>query len=403
MLKTFTEISKTTECISNRLIDIRRYLHQHPETAGNEARTSEIIAIFLQSLGLEVRTGLGGYGVVGILRGGLPGKAIAWRADIDAFETDFPDVVDFQSNIMGVRHICGHDVHIAIGLGIAEVLNSHKKEIEGTIAFIFQPAEENYTGAARMIGEGILDELKPEAIFALHVAPLPTGTISIKAGEIFSVKKKIKILLNNQGNMNAIERECKHLMECIPTITDLDYFSNYDTFADVKLGLFSPDSIYKDYIITFDDVTIKHSEPEVSIEGYFFGSNEKNLINALEELKESLSKKEWKNCIKSVGFSFEKPIVNNDRMLTEVVVDKIKSISSSDPVIQLYGVIPGNDDDFSFFQQKVPGVYFFLGGSDNENGITCAPHSPNFAVDEKCIEFGVNIFSSMMIEYLRHK
>jgi metal-dependent amidase/aminoacylase/carboxypeptidase family protein len=154
---------------------------------------------------------------------------------------------------------------------------------------------------------------------------------------------------------------------------------------------------------SYDEIRIKHSESEVSIEAYFFGSNEKKLINALEELKVSLSKKEWKDCIKSVGFSYERPIVYNNRMLTEIVVDKIKSVSHSNPIIPLYGIAPGNDDDFSFFQQKVPGVYFFLGGSDSENGITCAPHSPHFAVDEKCIGIGVNIFSSMMIEYLNHK
>jgi amidohydrolase len=248
MLKTIAEISRTTESIRDHLIEIRRDFHQYPETSGNEARTSKIIEEFLSSLGLEVMTEVGGHGVVGILRGGMPGKIIAWRADIDAFTSDFPDVVDFQSKISGVRHICGHDVHTSIGLGIAEVLSSYKNEINGTIIFIFQPAEESYTGAAKMIEEGILDKLNPEAVFALHVAPLPAGVISVKAEEMFSVKKKIKILLNNQSNMNAIERECKHLMECIPTVADLDYFSNYDTFADVNLGFFSPNSIYKDIL-----------------------------------------------------------------------------------------------------------------------------------------------------------
>ena len=403
MSKVYTEILKTTSKIKDKLIDIRRDLHQYPETAGNEYRTSHIIEEYLLSLGLEVISGVGGYGVVGVLRGDKPGKVIAWRADIDALETDFPDLVDFRSKNNGMRHICGHDVHTVIGLGIAEVLCSHKKEMEGTVIFIFQPAEENLTGAANMLDERILEKLKPEAIFALHLVHLPTGIIAVKAGEMMSVKKKIRILLTNQGDMNAIERECKSLLEHISNVSDVDCFLNINTLVDFKLGINSPDSIYKNYIVMVEDVMINHSQSEISIEGNFYSSSEKNLITALEGLREDLSKKEWKGCIKSVAFSQEMPIVYNNQVITEIASNIIQSISAGNPIIPLYGVVPQFNDDFAVFQESVPGVYFFFGGSDFTKGIISAPHTPNFTVDEKCIEIGVCIFSSMLLEYLRYK
>ena len=131
------KIEKQTNEIFTNLVEIRRDFHEHPELAGNEKRTSKIIAEYLSNLGLEVKKGVAGYGVVGILKGGKEGKNIAWRADMDAIPNDFPDEVSYKSKNNGIQHGCGHDVHIAIGLGIAEVLSKNKESIKGTIYFIF--------------------------------------------------------------------------------------------------------------------------------------------------------------------------------------------------------------------------------------------------------------------------
>lgn len=172
-------IQSHTDEIFDSLVKIRRDLHKHPEVSGEEKRTSEKIAEYLLSLGLEVKTGIGGNGVVGILKATKEGKHIAWRADIDAMPSDIPDVVDFKSEDRGVRHICGHDVHTTIALGIANVLASQKKHLKGTIYFIFQPAEESFTGAKAMINDGLFDIIKPEEIYGLHITPSPSGIVSL--------------------------------------------------------------------------------------------------------------------------------------------------------------------------------------------------------------------------------
>ncbi len=164
-------IQARTDVIFDSLVEIRRDFHEYPEVSEKEEMTSKKIEDYLLSLGLEVKTNIGGYGVVGILKGAKEGKRVAWRADIDAISTDFPDVVDFESKIEGVRHICGHDVHTIIGLGIANVLASLKENLEGTVYFVFQPAEEINKGAKRMVANGLFELINPDEIYGLaHVS-----------------------------------------------------------------------------------------------------------------------------------------------------------------------------------------------------------------------------------------
>jgi metal-dependent amidase/aminoacylase/carboxypeptidase family protein len=164
------------------LIAMRRDLHRHPELSGQETRTAGVVADHLRGLGLEVRTGIGGHGVVGLLRGGRPGRLVAYRADMDAVRSAAPDPVDFRSEVPGVRHICGHDLHVTIGLGLAAALASVREDLPGTVMFIFQPAEERATGARAMLEDGVFAARKPDAIFGLHSAPFEAGILSSKAG-----------------------------------------------------------------------------------------------------------------------------------------------------------------------------------------------------------------------------
>jgi metal-dependent amidase/aminoacylase/carboxypeptidase family protein len=161
---------------------VRRDLHQHPEVSGQEVRTAKVVADRLRTLGLEVRTGLGGHGVVGILRGGRPGPMVAYRADMDAVRSTYPDPVAFPSLTPGIRHICGHDVHVTIGLALAAALAHVKADLPGRVMFIFQPSEENATGARAMLTAGLFAEGRPDAIFGLHSAPFDAGLVSSKPG-----------------------------------------------------------------------------------------------------------------------------------------------------------------------------------------------------------------------------
>lgn len=162
--------------------DVRRDLHRNPELSGQEVRTAKVVADRLRQLGLDVRTGVGGHGVVGILTGGRPGPLVAYRADMDAVRSAAPDPVEFRSVVPGVRHICGHDVHVTIGLALASALSHVRADLPGRVMFVFQPAEERATGAKAMLDAGLFAREKPAAIFGLHAAPFDAGRLSSKAG-----------------------------------------------------------------------------------------------------------------------------------------------------------------------------------------------------------------------------
>ena len=168
--------------IAGEMIEVRRDLHRHPELSGQESRTEGVVATRLQRLGLEVTPGVGGHGVMARLTGGKPGRTVAIRADMDAVATNAHDPVEFRSETPGVRHICGHDVHTTVALAVAEGLAAVQSDLKGNVVFVFQPAEENVTGARAMLAAGALDAWQPELIFAFHTAPMEVGTIGTKPG-----------------------------------------------------------------------------------------------------------------------------------------------------------------------------------------------------------------------------
>ena len=177
-------IDAHVKTITAGLVDIRRDLHRHPELSGEEVRTAGIVAARLKALGLEVQTGVGGHGVVGILRGGRPGPLVAYRADMDAVRSNEPDPVEFRSVVPGIRHICGHDLHVTIGLGLASALASVRRDLPGRVMFVFQPAEERAAGARAMLDAGLFAKELPVAIFGLHSAPIEVGRVMSKAGQM---------------------------------------------------------------------------------------------------------------------------------------------------------------------------------------------------------------------------
>lgn len=185
-----------------RLIALRRDLHRHPALAEHETRTAALVAEQLEALGLEVRRNVGGHGVIGVLRGGRTGGVVAYRADMDAFRGDEP-ARPYASTVPGVRHVCGHDVHVAVGIGIATVLSKLRDELPGTVVFVFQPAEENLHGAAAMLRDGALADPRPEAIFAVHAWPLPVGTIGYAPGEGVAGMDEWTIEVTGDGSLAA--------------------------------------------------------------------------------------------------------------------------------------------------------------------------------------------------------
>ncbi|MCF6295483.1 MAG: amidohydrolase [Flavobacteriaceae bacterium] len=396
-------IQKKTDSIYDSLVNIRRHFHEYPELSAQELKTSKFIEKYLSSLGLEVKTNIGGYGVIGILKSGNSGKRIAWRTDIDALKTNFEEIVDYKSKTEGVRHICGHDVHTTIGLGMANVLASLKANLNGTVYFIFQPAEEINKGAKSMINDGLFDIISPDEIYSLHVNPMPVGAVSAKANEVYAYVKVIKITFKNQDTSTDKIQFAKDILLKQMNIESDSKFWNYQNLGDPEIGLSNRQSIYQNYLIVDQNFKIEENESEISLEAYLTGTSKTKLDSLLQKVKSQIIDSDFKNQLVSVGFTNEYQTVKNDPILTEKSLAIISRIYGEQSVSPIYGVVPNFNDDFSNYQKKIPGVYFFLGASNFQKGFIAMPHSPNFAVDEECIKTGVKYFSSMVVERLNSR
>ena len=394
-------VQQCTDMIFDSLIKIRRDLHTYPELSGQEKRTAKKIEAYLLSMGLEVKTNIGGYGVVGILKTNKKGKRIAWRADIDALSSSIPDVVEFKSKNEGVRHICGHDVNATIALGIAEVLSSLKEHLKGTIYFIFQPSEENYKGAKAMIDDGIFKIIGPDEIYALHITPMPEGLIATRPEWLYADYKTVKVAYKKSSDDQSEVEYTKNLISSLHNIEPGSKFWDTKNLLDPNIGLANPNTIYKDYRTVNPHFTIEETDNQISIRTNISSSSEKKMDAIIPLLKQKIKASKYSKNLIGVEYSFQRAVISNDKQLTANAIKSISSIYGKDKVIPLYGVIPdGRGDDFAYFQNHIPGVYFLLGGSNFEKGIISMPHSPDFSVDENCIKTGVKFFSSMILERL---
>ncbi len=394
-------VQERTNQIFDSLVKIRRDFHSYPELSGKEKITSEKITKYLLGLGLEVHSNIGGYGVIGVLRTNKKGKRIAWRADIDALASDSLGVTDFRSQNKGVRHICGHDVHITIALGIVDVLVSQKKYLTGTIYFVFQPAEENLSGAKAMIDDGLFDIINPEEIYALHITPMPTGLMSTKPNWVFAGYKSLKVSFKNSNENDSIVSYTQKLMLNLKNIKSESKFWDNRNLLDPNIGLANPNTIYKNFTTVNQDFKITETDQQVSISTFISSSNEVIMDSITSALKERIGSSKYSKKLINVSYNDEFPTINNNKDLTIKTMRSLSNIYGNENVFSLYGAIPdGRSDDFALFQKQIPGVYFLLGGSNFEKGLISMPHTPNFAIDESCLKTGVNFFSSMIIERL---
>ncbi len=393
-------IEEKSHSIFKSLVEIRRYFHQYPELSGQEIRTANKIEERLKELGLEVISNIGGHGVVGILKGKKRKPVIAWRADIDAVKDTNPDPVEFVSKNNGIRHSCGHDVHTTIALGIVETLASIENDINGTVMFIFQPAEETGTGAKQMLEDGIFSKMKPQAIFALHVAPLNAGLIAVKPKEMFSRSKDLVIELTGNGDLNQAAEFCSKLIKESHTITDSINLYDPIILLHPQFGLHNLKGIFTQYLGAVNTKVKKITIDSVIVTAHFAGSSEEMCQNAFANINKGILNSKWKDNLKSMYYSFEHFSVYNDPKLTKTAMNIITSHFGEKAILPLYGVNPYSNDDFAIFQEEIPGVYFLLGASNSKKGIFSFPHTPNFNVDENCIQYGVEIFSTMLFEYL---
>jgi amidohydrolase len=376
------------------LVSFRRDLHRHPELSGQEERTARIVADRLRRLGLEVRTGVGGHGVVALLQGGRPGPVVGYRADMDAVPSVAPDPVAFASETPGVRHICGHDIHTTVAVGVAEALAAVREELPGTVLFLFQPAEENATGARAMIADGALEEPTPEALFAVHTAPLPVGQIGASEGPTLAGRDLAEIVLTGDGDLEAAAQRVASVIAAASTVE-------------------VPSSIVELALMPLTDdlaaATVVESGPGPTPDSWRMlavvsFATEQSRLEAKERIASGLGRLD-------LG-EVEHHLEHHDRWVSGVFSDPelvrttypaIRAAIGDDGLVVSGGVGPAFSEDFGFFLDHAPGAMYWLGVANPERGTTGMPHAPDYVADEDAIQIGARAMASVLLDYLvRH-
>lgn len=395
------KIQKATEIIYNKIVDIRRQIHQNPELSGNETETAALVTKYLKDLGLEVKSNFSKNTVVGILKGKHDGKHIAWRADMDAIKMETEDKNPFKSKNKGIAHMCGHDVHTAIGLGIADVISQLKNDLNGTIYFIFQPEEETFVGAKNMIDNGLFEMIKPVEIFGLHLIPSEVGTVSTKAKELFAYQKSVKLNFNKNSNSDDLKILLDQIFMGMERQNQETSPKSLQYLADKNLGIENPKTIYDDYFI-LQSSHISKDENQNTYTANFLETDVENLDKIKQEIKKLITDSEFKSDFISMDFSGENPTVYNHVSLTNSVFESKKNLLHGENLNEIYGQIPYFNEDFIYYQQKIPGVLFFLGASNQEKDILAMPHTPSFNIDEETIKVGIEFSSSLLLDRLNN-
>jgi amidohydrolase len=405
-----TRIDEAAARVEPKVIACRRDIHQHPELGNQETRTAKIVADKLSELGIEVKTGVAHTGVIGLLRGGKPGtKVVALRADMDALPVTEQVDLPFASKVrttyngqeVGVMHACGHDAHVAILLGVAEVLAGIREEIPGTVKFIFQPAEEGAPhgqegGAELMVKEGALENPKVDAIYGLHVTSRhATGEIAYRPQGMMASVDSFRIIVRGKQTHGAYP-----WLGVDPIVVA----------SQIVLGLQTIPSRQLDSTLAPSIVTV----------GAIHGGVRNNIIpdqvemigtiRALDaKMRDEIHariRKTAENIAASGGATAEVtietgyPITYNDPALTERSAPTLKRTGGEKNVRVVNAVLGA--EDFSFFQQKVPGFFFWLGTRPPGQTPEEAPsnHSPLFFVDESGLTLGVRALSHLAVDYL---
>lgn len=397
------EISKE---LYEELLEVRSYLYHHPEESGHEKATATYVAKYLKEIGLEVKTNIGGYGVIGILKGYKKGRRVAWRADMDAICK--PNYLSENNDIAcNVAHICGHDVHTTIALGMAKVLANQKNKIEGTVYFIFQPSEENWKGAKAMMTDSLFEIIHPDEIYGAHISPMPVGLIATKSGYIYADYKQINLAFKNIKDVDELLKYVKDCCSQLQTISEDSPFWKMENLLKPDIGIGNPNTIFKEYITVEDHFEVKNEADKVTISAYVSASNADLMNKIPNQLKQKIQQSSYAKRLDEIifysnqfGYSTERGNINNNTDLSEKTLSLLSKNSNKNyTALPLYGVIPGGrGDDFAYYQEKTPGVYFLIGGSNFEKGIIAMPHASDFKLDERVIKIGVEAFSAMVMD-----
>jgi amidohydrolase len=406
------ELDSGAKRIESKVVEWRRDFHQHPELSNREVRTAEVVAKRLRALRMEVKTGIAVTGVAGLLRGALPGPTIALRADMDALPvTEQVDVpfkstvkTQFRGETVGVMHACGHDGHVAILLGVAEVLAGMREQLRGQVLFIFQPAEEGAPdgetgGASRMLAEGLFDIARPQAVFGLHlIASLPTGVIGYRTGPMMAGSDRFSIVVTGRqthgsrpwGGVDPVIASAQ-IMTGLQTIVsrqvDITETPTVISIGAVKGGIrfnIIPDSVEMiGTIRTFD----KDMRADV--------------FERMDRTVKNIAAASGATATLTFGDAPNPPVIN-DPTLTQRSLPSLQRVAGADNVRTIS--LQTTAEDFSYFGQEIPSLYFWVGvtPADRDPAAAAFNHSPLFYMDEAALSVGMRALLAVATDYLQH-
>lgn len=384
------KIKSLSVALLPEIIEIRRYLHMHPELSFQEYETSKFIKSILKKWGIPFQENIADTGIVILLKGKNPEKkCVGLRADFDALPIKEENDVDYCSKNDGVMHACGHDAHTASLLGSVKILNELQQDWEGSVKFIFQPAEERLPGGAQqMIKEGVLENPKVDFMFGQHVFPdLEVGTIGFKAGQYMASTDELHIRINGKGGHAALpDKNINPIQVAIDLTSKLyDYFEQQREIPAVfSIG----------YIQGLGSTNVVPDKVEMM--GTLRAMDEDWRANAQKKMlavSDDLAKKYQVE----IDFEIRKgyPFLENDKVLTTEAVESAKTYLGAENVVQL--PIRMTAEDFAYFTKELPACFYRLGTANTAKGITHGLHTSRFDIDEKALEIGMGLMAWLAI------
>jgi len=386
------DIAQRAQALKNQLSALRRGFCAYPELSGEESATANKIAAHLQDLGMRVETGIGGYGVVGILAGHHPGKVVAYRADMDALPMQDVLETPYRSLVLGVKHACGHDVHIAIALGAAEILTGLREHLYGQVKFIFQPAEEALAGGQAMIEAGVLASPSPETIFALHAFPIPVGQVGVSSGLALAGMEEYRVRLYSPAGQWA--DLMANVAATLRALSTADVPTNYAEFQAIVAAMLTSQHHRQTIFVscwpgadadTHDLlclVSIPHPAQRTQIEA--------QIRAALRTVTDTVG-----GCF-DLERTYHNPPVINDVALYAATQPILDEVVGAENVWHFQSPYPFAHEDFALYQQRVPGLFLWLGVANPEKGLTSLLHQADFDIDEQALVVGTTLAATLL-------
>ena len=380
------------ETLRDELIDRRRDFHRHPELAYQEHRTAGIVADALNNLGLEVQTGVGKTGVIGILEGAQDGPTILYRADMDALPIQEENQAEYASQAAGVMHACGHDGHTAIALGIAKLLNNHREQLGGRVKFVFQPAEEVGSGASAMIDDGALEAPAPDRTLGIHLwNDLEVGKVSVVDGPTMSGAGVFEITVTGKGGHGAMPHQTADPIVCSAQIIvalQSIVSRNIDPLDTVVLT-----------IGTLNGGSARNIIPQtVSFSGsyrLFREETRETIKSRIYDIATSLA--QGMACRADVNFGLGIGAIVNDAEVAAHARSVFAGLGDTIDVVRQPWMA---SEDVGLFMQRNPSAYLLVGSANHERELDFPHHHPRFDIDEDVLPLGVGMMSALIADYL---